>query len=149
MHDVGPYTRVGRVADRENCMWASVIFERSGSIRVKKKATLTISEGSSTLRDSAELRLIDQRHQTGLKSMLCSKASATPFCQHLSRDFRSQTLSLFFLQVKKAERGLGMRLHCTHLSYMTDCRFAHVILPERYCNICTVVQHSHLIYSWL
>ena len=58
------------VADRENCAWASAIFERSGSITVKKKATLTISEGSMILRGLAELRLIDQRRQTGLKSTL-------------------------------------------------------------------------------
>ena len=62
------YTRVGRVADRENCAWASAIFERSGSIQVKKKATLTVSEGSTILRGLAELRLIDRRRQTGLKS---------------------------------------------------------------------------------
>ena len=31
VRDVGPYTRVGRVADRENCMWASHIFKRSSS----------------------------------------------------------------------------------------------------------------------
>ena len=96
MRDIGPYTRVGRVADRENCMWASTILEHSGSIAVKKKATLTISEGSTILRGLTELRLIDQRHQTGLKSTLCGKASVTPFCQHLSHDFRSQTLSRFF-----------------------------------------------------
>ena len=107
MCDVDPYTRVGRVADRENCVWVSTIFERSGSIKVKKKATLTISEGSTILRGLAELRLIDQRRQTGLKSTLCGKASVAPFCQHLSHDFRSQAPSCFFLQVKKAERGLG------------------------------------------
>ena len=28
VHDVGPHTRVGRVVDRENCAWASMIFER-------------------------------------------------------------------------------------------------------------------------
>ena len=110
MRDVGPYTRVGRVADRENCAWASVIFERSGSIRVKKKATLTISEHNTILRGLAELRLVDQRCQIGLKSTLCGEARATPFCQRLSRDFRYQALSRFFLQVKKAERGLGTRL---------------------------------------
>ena len=92
VRDVDPYTRVGRVADGENCTWASTIFKRSGSIWVKKKATLTISEGSMILRGLAELRLIDQRRQSGL---LCGKASATPFCQHLSRDFRSQALSFF------------------------------------------------------
>ena len=96
MCDVGPYTRVGRVVDSENCASASMIFERSGSIPVKKKATLIVSEGSTILRDLAELRLIDQGRQTGLKSMLCSKVSAMPFCQHLSRDFRSQTLSRLF-----------------------------------------------------
>ena len=100
------------MADGENCTWASTIFERSGSIWVKKKATLTISEGSTILRGLAELRLIDQRRQSGL---LCGKASAMPFCQHLSRDFRSQTLSCFFLQVKKAERGLGTRLVYTYM----------------------------------
>ena len=99
------------MADHENCTWASVIFERSGSIRVTMKVTLTISEGSTILRGLAEVCLIDQRCQTGLKSTFCGKASATPFCQHLSRDFRSQALSRFFLQVKKAERGLGTRLH--------------------------------------
>ena len=87
-----------------------MIFERSGSIRVKKKAILTISEGSTILRGPAELRLIDQRRQTGLKSTLCGKASATPFCQHLSRDFRSQALSRFFPASEKTESGLGTRL---------------------------------------
>ena len=115
MRDVGPYTRVGRVADRENCMWASAIFERSGSVRVKKKATLTISEGSTILRGLAELRLVDQRRQTGLKSTLCGKASAMPFCQHLSHDYRSQVPSRFFLQVKKAKRGLETRLENAYL----------------------------------
>ena len=75
--------------DHENCMWASTIIECSASIAVKKKATLTISEGSMILRGLAELCLIDQRHQTGLKSTLCGKASTTLVCQHLSRDFRS------------------------------------------------------------
>ena len=107
---MGPCARVGRVVDRENCVWASTIFKHSGSIRLKKKATLTISEGSTILRGITELRLIDQRRQTGLKSMLCSKACTTPFCQHLSRDFRSQALSRFFPASEKAERGLGTRL---------------------------------------
>ena len=95
MRDVGPYTRVGRVADCENCAWASTIFERSSSIRVKKKAILTISEGSTILRDLAELRLIDQRHQTGLKLMLCGKASAMPVCQHLSGDLDPRPSLIF------------------------------------------------------
>ena len=86
MRDVGRYTRVGRVADRENCVWPIAIFKRSGSIWVKKKATLTISEGSMILRGLAELHLIDQRRQIGLKSTFCGKASATSFCQHLSRE---------------------------------------------------------------
>ena len=99
------------MADCENCAWASAIFEPSGSIWVKKKATLTISKGSTIHRDLAELCLIDQRRQTGLKLALCCEASAMPFCQCLSRDFRHQTLSSFlFLKVKKAERGMGTRL---------------------------------------
>ena len=102
MRDVGPYTRVGRVADCENCAWASAIFERSGSIRVKKKATLTISERSTILRGLAELRLVDQRCQTGLKSTLYGEASATPFCQRLSRDVRYQALSRFFPASEKS-----------------------------------------------
>ena len=61
VYDVGPYTRVGRVADRENCAWASAIFEHSGSIRVGMKATLIINEGSMIHRGLAELRFIDQR----------------------------------------------------------------------------------------
>ena len=62
-----------------------------------------ISEGSTILRGRTELRLIDQRCQTGLKLMLCSKASATPFCQHLSRNFRSQARPLLFFPV--SEKG--------------------------------------------
>ena len=77
--DVGPYARVGRVVDCENCAWVSTILEHSGSVWVKKKATLTISEESTILRGLAELCLIDQRCQAGLKSTLCGKASATPF----------------------------------------------------------------------
>ena len=111
MHDVGPYTRLGREVDHESCAWASTTFNRSGSIRMKKKATLTISEGSMILRGLTELHLIDQRCQTGLKSMLCGKASATPFCQQLSRDFRSQALSHFFLQVKKAGDEARFKAH--------------------------------------
>ena len=61
VRDVGPYTRVGRVADRENCAWASAISERSGLTRVKKKAILTISEGSTILRGLTELRLKHRR----------------------------------------------------------------------------------------
>ena len=61
MHDVAPYTRVGRVADRENRTWASVIFKHSGLTQVKKKAILTISEGSTILRGFTELRLKDPR----------------------------------------------------------------------------------------
>ena len=34
VRDVGPYTRVGRVAGGENCAWASTTFERSRSTRV-------------------------------------------------------------------------------------------------------------------
>ena len=93
MRDVGPYTRVGRVADHENCAWVSTIFERSGSIW---EATLTISEGSTILRGLAELTFDRPKMPTGLKLMLCGKASAAPFGQHLSRDFRSQALSRFF-----------------------------------------------------
>ena len=90
------------MVDHENCSWASVIFECSGSIQVKKKATMTISEGSTILSGLVELRLIDQRHQTGLKSMLCGKASAMPICQYLSHDFRSQALSRFFPASEKS-----------------------------------------------
>ena len=53
MHDVGPFTKVERVADRENCTWASAISKHSHLTWVKKKAILTISEGSTIL---AELK---------------------------------------------------------------------------------------------
>ena len=113
MCDVGPYTRVGRVADHENCTWASTIFERSGSIRVKKKATLTISERSMILRGLAELRLVDKRCQTGLKLTRCGEASATPFYQCLSRDFRYQALSRFFPANDKGFEGPGDKVRQT------------------------------------
>ena len=55
MRNVGPYTRVGRVEDRENGAWASTIFKHSGSIQVRSKAALIINEGSMILRGLAEL----------------------------------------------------------------------------------------------
>ena len=67
-----------------------------------EKATLTVCEGSMILRGLAELCLIDQRCQTGLKLMLCSEASAVPFCQRLSRDFRYQALSCFYPASEKS-----------------------------------------------
>ena len=91
-----------RVADRENCAWASTIFECSGSMQVKKTATLIVSEGSTILRGLAELHLIDQRCQAGLKSILCGEASAIPFCQRLSHDFSYQALSRFFPASEKS-----------------------------------------------
>ena len=99
------------MADRENCTWASAIFEHSISIQVRRKATLIINEGSTILRGLAELSFIDQRCQIHLKSMLCGEPSTTPVCPCLSRDFRYQALArFFFLQVNKTERGLGTRL---------------------------------------
>ena len=47
---------IGRVADHENCMWASAIFEHSGLTQVKM-AIVTISEGSTILRGLTELPL--------------------------------------------------------------------------------------------
>ena len=70
--------RVGRVADRENCAWASVIFERSGSTRVKKETTFTLSEGSTILGGLIKLRMINQRWQIGLKSTICGGACVMP-----------------------------------------------------------------------
>ena len=71
MCDVGSYILgVGRVADRENCACVRVTFERSGPIRVRRKATLIINEGSMILRGLAELRFINQRCQIDLKSIL-------------------------------------------------------------------------------
>ena len=48
VQDIGPYARVGRVAARENCVWASAIFKHSGSVWVKKKATLSVREVRSS-----------------------------------------------------------------------------------------------------
>ena len=116
---LGPYTRVGRVADRENCAWASAIFKHSGSVQ---KATPTISEGSTIL---AELHLIDQRCQTGLKSMLCGKAGATPFCQHLSCDFRSRVLSRFFPAGVEAKLYTLSKLKESHCCLFCPPRACH------------------------
>ena len=61
VRDVGPYTRVGRVVGRENCVWVSAISEHSCLTRVKMKAILTISKGSTILRGLTEQRLKDRR----------------------------------------------------------------------------------------
>jgi hypothetical protein len=104
MRDVGPYARVGRVADRENCAWVSTIFVRSGS----KKATLTIREGSTILRGLTELCSIDKlKMPSRLKSMLCGKPSAMPFYQRLSRDIGSQAPPLFSHVLKKIREPGG------------------------------------------
>ena len=59
------------------------------------------------LRGLAELCLMDQRRQPRLKSMLCGKASATPFCQRLSHDFRCQVLFLFFPASERSREEPG------------------------------------------
>ena len=87
------------MADHENCAWASAIFERSGSIRVKKKATPIISEGSAIFRGLAELRLIDQRRQTGFAARLAQRHFAN-IC-HVTQ-FRSQALSRIFPASEKS-----------------------------------------------
>ena len=111
MYDVGRHTRVGRVADHDTCVWASTIF-RALWFNMGEKEGYTISKGNMILRDLAELCLVDQRCQTGLKLILCGKASATQFCQYLLCDFRYQALSGFYiLQVK---RGLGTRPVLSH-----------------------------------
>ena len=55
---VGPYTRVGRVADCENCAWAKAIFECSGSTQERTMKIMTMTEGSTSLKGLVELRLI-------------------------------------------------------------------------------------------
>ena len=46
VRDVGPYTRVVRVAGGENCAWVSTTFKHSNFQHVrKKKAIQIISEG--------------------------------------------------------------------------------------------------------
>ena len=47
------------MANRETCTWVSTSFEHSGSIQVKKKIILIISEGSTSLRGLTELRVND------------------------------------------------------------------------------------------
>ena len=49
MRDIGPYTRVGRVADHENCAWASHIFERSSSTWMEDMMPTPSSECSRIL----------------------------------------------------------------------------------------------------
>ena len=96
------------MADRANCVWVSAIYKCSGSIQVRRKATLTINKGSTIRRDPAELHFIDQRCQIDLKSTLCVEPGATPFSpmfECLSCDFRSQALSRFFPASEKKLRG--------------------------------------------
>ena len=90
-----------------NCAWESANFERSGSIRVRRKVIPIIDDGSTILRGLAELRFIDQRYQRGLKSTLSRRAFAAPFCQRLSRDFGYQALSRFFPASEKSWEGPG------------------------------------------
>ena len=65
----------------------------------KKKATLTMSEGSMCRRATCG----QQRWQTGLKLMLSGEASVTPFANicHVTLDTMSSFVFVFFLQVKE------------------------------------------------
>ena len=91
MSDIAPYPKVGREAGGEDCAWARTIFELSCSMPVRRKNTLIVSEGSTILISPREPRYIDQTFKIGLKSTLCGERCTTPFCQHLSRDFRPIT----------------------------------------------------------
>ena len=63
MHPIWVMMFTKAIQDCENCMWVSATFEHSALIQMKRKATLIIGEGSTI----AELRLIDQRRQTGFE----------------------------------------------------------------------------------
>ena len=86
---VGPYARVGRVADRENCVcyWASAIFKHSGSIRVKK-AILAISEGSIILRGLTVASSPGPLSQ--LFNVARNKARGEPGTRHHARDTKGR-----------------------------------------------------------
>ena len=60
--------------------------------RKEGEPTLIVSEGSVIDISLGEPCFIDQRRLIGLKSTL-STEHCTPFCQRLSRDFRSQALA--------------------------------------------------------
>ena len=53
-------------------------FKRSGLIRMKRKATLIIGEGSMILKGIAELHLINQRRQTGFERCRVNLSIITP-----------------------------------------------------------------------
>ena len=117
MGDVGPYVRVERVVDRENFAWASAIFKRSGLTRVKKKAILTISESSTILRGAMfeGLKMTNGFEIEGLAARQARRHFA--YVCHMTLDTRPSLV--FFLPVKKAERGLGMRLVCDSVALRT------------------------------
>ena len=88
MCDVGPYTRVGRVADSETWVWARAIFEHSGSVLVRGKATLIVNQGSTIYRGLVELLSINQVCKIDLKLTLYSEPSTTPsFCGWVSDQY--------------------------------------------------------------
>ena len=127
------------MAGRENYAWAKTNFERSGSMRVRRKAIYTsVSEGRTILISLGELRFIDQRCQLGLKLMLCRERCTMPFYQRLSRDFRYQAPPLFSRALKRSGRP-GTRLSILYHSSAVSLDRGHDLYNGIHtCGIITV-----------
>jgi hypothetical protein len=130
MRDVGPYASVGRVADRENCAWVSTIFMHSGSVWVKKKATLTICEGSTILRGLTELRSIDQQCQVGWNRCFVASLAQRHFTNvyHVTLDPRLPLFSLAYVEKDREAwgRGYGACALLIILSITVLCIWTHL-----------------------
>ena len=93
------------MADRENCAWESTIYERSGLIQVRRKATQINNEGRKILRGLVELCFINQRYQVDLKSMFCSEPSAMPFPPNICHVTLEPRPSLAFFPASEKRSG--------------------------------------------
>ena len=106
---IGPYTRVGRVADRENCPQVSYILKRSSSTWVKDLTSNAFGECSAIVWGPTERCFKTQTMPTGLKSLVIGHAFPIASCQSvmqcLARGFGYQAPSHLFLASQKSWEG--------------------------------------------
>ena len=111
VHDVGPYTRVYRKGGGswKLCVgkfnFQALLFDTG-----EKESYWQSARVVQSLEASRSYIWNTEDDKWVWNWRLGGEASMIPFCQRLSCDFGYQAFSRFFLQVKKAERGLGTRL---------------------------------------
>ena len=130
VHDVGPYTRVGRVAGGEND--AALSF----NMGVKEGHT----DGNYLPWRSHTATF--ETPKTTSKFVISSAAIMTPFCQSWSRDFGSQAPPLFSRALKRSERLGTMLIQQPQLMWrLPETLMPHTTYISSTCTYTTAPPH--------